>query len=98
MIGSRQGIGGARATRIDRDDPEVLTELFQDGLDRGQSIGEGADHQQRDLAAPILVERDPRPTAECCPRAMALSLDPGPVFVRGREYQGLVITAICPRK
>ena len=46
----------------------------------------------------MLVERDPCPAAECNARAMALSLDSGPVFVRGREYQGLVITAICPRK
>jgi len=29
---------------------------------------------------------------------MAFSLDPGPVFVRGREYQGSFIAAICSRK
>jgi hypothetical protein len=57
-----------------------------------------ADQQQRDLAAPMLVEHDPRPAAEYSLRAMALSLDPDPVFVRGREYQGLIITAICPRE
>ena len=29
---------------------------------------------------------------------MALSLDPGPVFIRGRVYQGLVVAAIRPRE
>jgi len=64
VVGSRQRIGRARAARIDRNDPKLLAELFQDGLDRGQSIGERADQQQRDLATPMLVERDPRPAAE----------------------------------
>ena len=51
MVGARQRIGRARAARIDRDDPELLAELFEDGLDRAQPIGQRADQEQRDLAA-----------------------------------------------